>query len=173
MERGLDPMMTNLVVADPERTEKTIYVAISPSLNYVDCTTNHRYHCHLRIGTNLYLAKIALDIIEKHAPDYIGELNERSYCKKLWMHRPLTDFWRVGSGTARRLEKVEIFTMGHIAATDEAMLYRLFGIDAELLIDHAWGKKITTIADIKAYRPKTNSISSGQVLTCDYDFEDG
>ena len=105
--------------------------------------------------------------------DHIGILEEESYKRTLWSHRPLTDFWRVGSGIARRLESAGIYTMEDIAKADEDMLYRMFGIDAELLIDHAWGRETTTIADIKAYRPKENSISSSQVLGCDYDFEGG
>ena len=105
--------------------------------------------------------------------DHIGILEEESYKRALWSHKPLTDFWRVGSGIARRLESAGIYTMEDIAKADEDMLYRMFGIDAELLIDHAWGRETTTIADIKAYRPKENSISSSQVLGCDYDFEGG
>ena len=105
--------------------------------------------------------------------EHIGILEEESYKRTLWSHRPLTDFWRVGSGIARRLESAGIYTMEDIAKADEDMLYRMFGIDAELLIDHAWGRETTTIADIKAYRPKENSISSSQVLGCDYDFEGG
>ena len=251
-ERGLDPMTARLVVADPERTEKTICLAISPAMKalgihnrcrvfeipksvdyimaeprmklYIDYAaeiysiylkyvskedihvysideafmdvTNYLplYHVTARelgqsimadirkqfgipatcgIGTNLYLAKIALDITAKHAEDCIGYLDEETYRKTLWDHKPLTDFWRVGSGIARRLESAGIYTMEDIAKADEDMLYRMFGIDAELLIDHAWGRETTTIADIKAYRPKENSISSSQVLGCDYDFEGG
>ena len=125
------------------------------------------------IGTNLYLAKIALDITAKHSPDFVGELTEKTYRETLWNHKPLTDFWRVGAGTAKKLESYGILTMGDIAHYDEDFLYHLFGIDAELLIDHAWGREPTTIADIKAYKPDTNCISSGQVLACDYNFEDG
>ena len=125
------------------------------------------------IGTNLYLAKIALDITAKHSPDFVGELTENTYRETLWNHKPLTDFWRVGAGTAKKLEGYGILTMGDIAHYDEDFLYNLFGIDAELLIDHAWGREPTTIADIKAYKPDTNYISSGQVLACDYNFEDG
>ena len=124
------------------------------------------------IGTNLYLAKIALDITAKHTEDHIGVLDEESYQKTLWEHKPLTDFWRVGKGTAARLERAGIRTMREITQAEEQLLYKLFGIDAELLIDHAWGREITTIADIKAYKPKSSSISSGQVLACDYSFED-
>jgi len=125
------------------------------------------------IGTNLYLTKIALDITAKHAEDFIGFLDEEKYKRTLWKHKPLTDFWRIGAGTARRLLKYGIDTMEGIAKADEDFLYRLFGVDAELLIDHAWGIEPTTIADIKRYKPKTNSLTSGQVLMADYDFEDG
>ena len=137
------------------------------------------------IGTNLYLAKVALDILAKHAePDEngarIAQLNERSFRESLWDHLPLTDFWRIGHGTVRRLEKVGIHTMGDIARCsigkarefhNEDLLYKLFGVGAELLIDHAWGWEPCTIAQIKAYRPSTNSLSSGQVLTCPYTAE--
>lgn len=139
------------------------------------------------IGTNLYLCKIALDIIAKHVtPDKngvrIAELDEMRYRQLLWDHRPLTDFWRVGQGYRKRLEEVGLFTMGDIARcslgrdTDfynEDLLYHMFGVNAELLIDHAWGFEPTTMELIKAYRPETNSISSGQVLHCPYDFEKG
>ena len=251
-ERGLDPLTTNLVVADPERTEKTICLAVSPAMRargvpgrcrvfqippdidymmapprmqlYIDYSADI-YAIYLQyiskedihvysideafmdvtdylpmyrmsakelsmkimedvyaatgitaacgIGANLYLAKIALDITAKHVEDHIGILEEESYKRTLWSHKPLTDFWRIGSGIAKRLEGAGIYTMEGIAKADENMLYRMFGIDAELLIDHAWGRETTTIADIKAYRPKENSISSSQVLGCDYDFEGG
>ena len=130
-------------------------------------------HATCGIGTNLYLAKVALDISAKHSPDFIGELTEESYQQTLWHHKPLTDFWRVGAGTAKKLAGYGILTMGDIAHSDEDFLYHLFGIDAELLIDHAWGREPVTIADIKAYKPETNGLSSGQVLGCDYPFEDG
>lgn len=251
VDRGLDPLTTNLAVADPERSEKTICLAISPSmkalgiknrcrvfeipknvkfimapprmkryiavsadiyaiyLNYIAKEDIHVYSIdeafmdvtdYLRlykmsakelamkmmadvkeqtgitatagIGTNLYLAKIALDITAKHVKDNIGYLDEEKYCKTLWNHRPLTDFWRVGAGTVRRLGQVGILTMGDIAHADEDMLYKLFGVDAELLIDHAWGRESVTMADIKAYKPKNSSISSGQVLARDYSFEE-
>lgn len=251
VERGLDALKTNLVVADPERSEKTICLAISPSMkalgiknrcrvfeipkhvsyimapprmklyiaysadiygiylkyvakedihvysideafldvtNYLslyqmtakelartimgDIFTQTKITATAGIGTNLYLAKIALDITAKHVDDHIGELDEEAYCRTLWKHKPLTDFWRVGAGTAKRLLSVGLLTMGDIAHADEDMLYRLFGIDAELLIDHAWGRETTTMADIKAYRPESSSISSGQVLSRDYDFEE-
>lgn len=251
-ERNLDPMTTNLVVADPERTEKTICLAVSPSMKamgipgrcrvfeipkginyimapprmqlYIDYSAEI-YSIYLKyiakedihsysideimadvtdylpmyqmtarelgtrmmqdvldaagipsacgIGTNLYQAKVALDITAKHAEDHIGVLDEESYRRTLWTHRPLKDFWRIGSGIAKRLESMGIFTMEGVARADEDALYRMFGIDAELLIDHAWGREPTTIADIKAYKPKANSISSGQVLGCDYNYENG
>lgn len=251
-ERGLDAMKTNLVVADPERTDKTICLAVSPAMKaqgvpgrcrvfeipkhieyimapprmqlYIDYAaeiygiylkyiakedlhvysidevfidiTNYLtmyqmtpkelgvaimddiYKCigitaTCGIGTNLYLAKVALDITAKHVEDHIGELDEESYCKTLWNHRPLTDFWRVGAGVARRLQSIGISTMGEIAHADEDMLYKLFGIDAELLIDHAWGRETTLMEDIKNYRSQSNSISSGQVPGCDCDYENG
>ena len=297
MERGLDPMTTNLVVADPNRTEKTICLAVSPALkahgipgrarlfevvekvrevnarrqsaapghtftgnsfhapelaenpaleldyivapprmahymrysagiyniylHYVapedihvysidevfmdvtDYLPTYRMTAHelcrkiLRdvmhatgitatagIGTNLYLCKIAMDIEAKHIPPdsdgvRIAELDEMSYRRKLWGHRPLTDFWRVGAGTARRLEALGLHTMGDVARCslggsgdfyNEELLYKTFGIQAELLIDHAWGWEPCTIADIHAYRPESNSISSGQVLQEPYDW---
>ena len=137
------------------------------------------------IGSNLYLCKVAMDLEAKHisADQYgvrIAELDEMTYRKKLWTHRPLTDFWRVGHGYAKKLEEHGLYTMGDIArcslgtVTDyynEDLLYRLFGVNAELLIDHAWGWEPCTMADIKAYRPQSNSISSGQVLQCPYPFE--
>jgi DNA polymerase V len=122
------------------------------------------------IGTNLYLAKIALDITAKHSPDFIGFLDEEGFQKTMWKHKPLTDFWRIGKGTAERLARYGIFTMQDIANTPEDLLYKWFGIDAELLIDHAWGREPTTIKDIKNYRAKSNCIASGQVLMRDYDF---
>ncbi len=139
------------------------------------------------IGTNLYLSKIAMDIGAKHAaPDENGVrtacLDEMSYRKLLWNHRPLTDFWRVGRGYAKKLEEIGIYTMGDIARCsigsscdfyNEDLLYKLFGINAELLIDHAWGWEPCTIADVKAYQPQTNSLSSGQVLPRPYSFEEG
>ena len=252
VERGLDPMTTNLVVADLERSEKTICLAITPAmkalgipnrcrvfeipknvsyiaavprmqlyidyaaeiygiyLKYISKDDIHVYsideafmdvtdylalynlsarelagtildeihdtlgiRATCGIGTNLYLTKIALDITAKHAADFIGELDEESYRKTLWNHRPLTDFWRIGKGTARRLENVGLHTMYDIAHADEDFLYHLFGIDAELLIDHAWGREPVTIADIKAYPSRTSCLSSGQVLAHSYCFEDG
>jgi DNA polymerase V len=128
------------------------------------------------IGTNLYLAKVAMDIQAKHTPPdedgvRIAELDEMSYRRLLWEHTPLTDFWRVGRGYAKKLEQHHIHTMGDVARcslTDEDLLYELFGVNAELLIDHAWGWEPCTIPGIKAYKPSTNSICSGQVLTSPY-----
>ena len=250
-ERQLDPMTTNLVVADPQRSEKTICLAISPSmkalgiknrcrifeipkgveyitapprmklyiaysaniygiyLKYIakedihvysideafldvtdylslygctpkelaiqimeDIKKNTKITATAGIGTNLYLAKIALDITAKHVKDNIGYLDEEIFQKKLWKHRPLTDFWRIGTGTVKRLESMGIMNMEDIAHADEELLYRKFGIDAELLIDHAWGRESTTMADIKAYKPKNTTLSSGQVLPRDYDFKE-
>ena len=296
--RGLDPLTTNLVVADASRTEKTICLAVSPSLksygisgrarlfevvqkvkeinalrrerapgreltgsscqdpelkanpslaldyiaapprmgHYMECSTKiyniylkyvapediHVYSIdevfidatpYLRtygltapelarkmiedvlattgitatagIGTNLYLAKVAMDVVAKHVePDEngvrIASLDEMSYRRQLWDHRPLTDFWRVGRGYARKLQQHGMYTMGDIARCslgkegefyNEKLLYKLFGINAELLIDHAWGWEPCTIADIKAYKPESNSIGSGQVLHCAYEAE--
>jgi len=129
------------------------------------------------IGTNMYLAKIAMDIVAKHVPAdeqgvRIAELDEKSYREKLWCHTPLTDFWRVGRGIAARLATLGCYTMGDIArlsVNDEGLLYKLLGINAELLIDHAWGWEPVEIKDVKAYRPETNSLSSGQVLKEPYD----
>lgn len=299
-ERGLDPLLTNLVVADAERTEKTICLAVSPSLKkygipgrarlfevvqrvrevnierknqapgrrfngksnmateleehpeleidyitapprmalYMEYSTRI-YEIYLRyvapedihvysidevfmdvtqylstykltarelaqkmikevleetgitatagIGTNLYLCKVAMDIMAKRVkPDESGvriaELDEMSYRRLLWSHRPITDFWRVGHGYQKRLESVGLFTMGDIARCsvggerdyyNEDLLYKLFGVNAELLIDHAWGWEPTTIEMIKSYKPSVNSLSSGQVLQCPYDFEKG
>jgi DNA polymerase V len=252
VERGLNPMTTNLVVADPERSDKTICLAVSPSLKklgvrnrcrvfeipknikYIMATPRMQkyidyaaaiYGIYLRylskedihvysideaflyvtpylplyqttprsmalflmnkiteelgvratcgIGTNLYLAKIALDIKAKHSPDFISQLDENSYRSTLWQHMPLTDFWRIGPGTAARLAKYGLFTMEQIAKAPEELLYRLFGIDAELLIDHAWGRESTTLSDIKAYRPQSHCLARGQVLMRDYSFAEG
>ena len=123
------------------------------------------------LGTNLYLAKVALDISAKHSPGFFGELDETSYKETLWAHRPITDFWRVGGGTARRLAALGIETMGQLALYPTEPLYEIFGIDAEILIDHAWGIEPVTIADIKAYRSQSHSLSSAQVLGEDRDFE--
>ena len=298
VERGLDPMTTNLVVADQRRTDKTICLAVSPSLkaygisgrarlfevvqrvrevnarrkwdapghqltgsswhdpevrnnpslaldylvapprmaHYLDWSTKI-YRVYLKyvapediypysidevfmdithyldtynmtareltrtilldvlktagitaaagMGTNLYLAKVAMDIGAKHVPadEYgvrIAELDEMSYRRLLWSHRPLTDFWRVGRGYAGKLEAHGLYTMGDIARCsvgkpgeyhNEELLYKLFGVNAEILIDHAWGWEPCTIADAKAYKPEHKSIVSGQVLQCPYDFD--
>ena len=290
-ERGLNPLTTNLVVADSSRTEKTICLAVSPSLKQYgipgrarlfevvqkvkDINTERRikapnhtftcssyddvalkanndlelgfivapprmkyymeystkivniylkwfsindmfiysidevfidvthylkiYNCTARelatkviqnvldetgitatcgIGTNLYLAKIAMDIVAKHTEAdkngvRIAGLDEISYRKYLWNHRPLTDFWRVGKGIAKRLEKSGMFTMGDVArqsVVNDEKLYKMFGVNAELLIDHAWGYEPCTIESVKSYRPTVNSISSGQVLKEPYDY---
>ena len=297
VERGLDPLITNLVVADKSRTEKTICLAVSPSLKkygipgrprlfeviqkvkrinkerqesapghkfigqsfhsdklsdpsvalayitapprmslyikystqiyqiylryfapedihvysidevFIDLTgylTNYRMGAKeliskviqnvlketgitatAGIGTNLYLAKIAMDIMAKHVPadEYgvrIAYLDELTYRKKLWEHQPITDFWRVGKGYAKKLVAYQIYTMGDVARCsvgkekeyhNEELLYKLFGINAELLIDHAWGWEPCTIADVKAYKPENNSMGAGQVLHCPYNFE--
>ena len=131
------------------------------------------------IGTNLFLSKVAMDIVAKHIPAdengvRIAELDEMSFREKLWNHRPITDFWRVGRGYARRLASHGMSTMGDVALCserDEDLLYKLFGKNAELLIDHAWGWEPCTIADIKAYKPSAMSLSSGQVLHCPYEFD--
>ena len=289
VERGLDPLTTNLVVADESRTEKTICLAVSPSLKaygiggrarlfevvqrmkevnalrrtergglgftgkswndtelrerpeleidfiramprmafYIDYSTRI-YRVYLKyvsaedihvysidevfmdvtnyletykmtayelamtiirdvlqttgitatagIGTNLYLAKVAMDIVAKHLPAdedgvRIAELDEMTFRRLLWNHRPLTDFWRIGHGIANRLAAYGLDTMGRIARCsllNENLLYRLFGVNAELLIDHAWGWEPCSMAAVKAYRPRTHSLSSGQVLTCPY-----
>ena len=137
------------------------------------------------IGPNLYLSKVAMDIEAKHIPadEYgvrIAELDEMSYRRLLWSHRPLTDFWRIGRGYAKKLEAQGLFTMGDIARCsigkssdyyNEDLLYRMFGVNAELLIDHAWGWEPCTMADIKAYKPESSSVGSGQVLHCPYPFD--
>lgn len=292
IERGLDPMTTNLVVADMSRTEKTICLAVSPSLkafgipgrarlfeaiqkvkeanalrlykapgrkftgksysatelkndpsleidfivapprmaHYMECSTriNEIYQKYVApqdihvysidevfidatpylktygltayefarkliyevlettgitatagIGTNLFLCKVAMDIVAKHTePDQYGvriaQLDEMRYRRQLWEHRPLTDFWRVGRGYARKLEAHGLFTMGDVARCSiehEDLLYKLFGINAELLIDHAWGWEPCTMADIHAYKPSSNSLGSGKVLHCPYTAE--
>lgn len=139
------------------------------------------------IGTNLYLAKVAMDILAKHEDGgesgiRVAQLDERSYRKLLWNHRPLTDFWRIGKGMRRKLELYGIYTMGDIAklsvsqsgyVSGEEFLFQLFGVDAELLIDHAWGIEPCTMEDIKKYKPSTNSISSGQVLCSGYEYQKG
>ena len=137
------------------------------------------------IGTNLYLSKVAMDIVAKHINTdqnglRIALLDEKRYRKYLWNHRPLTDFWRVGKGYAKKLEKEGLYTMGDIAKCsvgaddeyyNEKLLYDLFGVNAELLIDHSWGYESCTMQDIKRYKPERNSIGTGQVLSCPYNFE--
>lgn len=253
VDRGLDPLTTDLVVADESRTDKTICLAVSPSLKAKGVRNRCRlfevplqlrahtliapprmaryvqksaeiYGVYLRwispddihvysideafmevtpyldlygctprelgeriradvtattgipatcgLGTNLYLAKIALDITAKHSPNFFGELDEESYRETLWNHQPITDFWRVGAGTARRLAELDIHTMGQLALSPTEPLYRSFGIDAEILIDHAWGIEPVRISDIKGYRSQSHSLSNGQVLGCDYPFDD-
>lgn len=249
--RGLDPMTTNLVVADPDRSKNTICLAVSPSLKalgvknrcrlrdvppniehivapprmqlYIDCAAEihavflrfvapediYTYSIdesfiditpYLKlygmtakelakkiiqevtdvvgtisscgIGTNMYLAKVALDILAKHSTDFIAELNEDTYRDLLWEHRPLTDFWRIGVGTEKKLRNHGLTTLRDITMCNEDLLYSWFGVNAELLIDHAWGREPTTIADIKSYESKTKSLSSSQVLMRDYKFEE-
>ena len=265
VERGLDPLTTNLVVADASRTDKTICLAVSPGLKsygipgrprlfeviqavkvinsgrrykipqkaftgksyrtdvykiylkYIAPEDIHVYSCdevfmdvtdylgtyHMTvhelavsmirnvlsqtgitatagIGTNMYLCKVAMDIVAKHIPAdrdgvRIAELNERTYRERLWSHTPLTDFWRIGHGTEKRLFKYGLLTMGDIAEysiRDEELLYKIFGVNAELLIDHAWGWEPCTIACIKQYKPESNSVSTGQVLQRPYKFEE-
>lgn len=252
VERGLDPFTTNLVVADPERTDKTICLAVTPAMKalgvpsrcrvfeipknisyimaqprmqyYIDYAANI-YAIYLKyvakedihvysideafldvtnylwmygmtaielgmrimqdvyestgiasacgVGDNLYLAKVALDITAKKSPTRIAELTEESYRKTLWKHEPLTDFWRIGSGISKRLASYGIRTMKGVAEAPPELLFKLFGVDAELLIDHAWGRESTTMTDIKNYRPSHNSLSSGQVLMRDYTYEEG
>lgn len=137
------------------------------------------------IGTNLYLCKVAMDIVAKHVPAdqdgvHIAQLDELRYRKLLWNHQPITDFWRVGKGYAKKLAEIGLYTMGDIAkcsvgkASDEYhedLLYRMFGVNAELLIDHAWGYESCTMADIKAYKPSSSSLGTGQVLDCPYCFD--
>lgn len=254
VERGLDPFKTNLVVADPTRSQSTICLAITPAMKklgvknrcriheipagieyitamprmqlYIDYSariysiylryiskedihvysidecfmdvTNYLSLYHMTekemavelmdavmketgitatagIGTNLYLAKVAMDIVAKHVEDHIGILNEISYRQQLWDHRPLSDFWRIGSRTERKLAGYGIHTMGDIAYTSvasEEWLYKMFGIDAELLIDHAWGLESCGIHDIKNYHTEEHSLSNGQVLMRNYSFEE-
>lgn len=124
------------------------------------------------IGSNLYLAKVALDITAKHSSDNMGYLDEGLYRQLLWHHKPLTDFWHVGPGTANRLAMLGIDDMAGIAHYDEKVLYKIFGVNAEYLIDHSWGREPCTIEDIKAYKPKANSISNSQILFEDYKAND-
>lgn len=252
VERGMDPMTTDLVVADPSRSDKTICLAVSPSLKargvsgrarvfeipksfeyimapprmglyleyaariykvyldyiapedmhvysidevFIDVTSYlKRYNCTPKgmaellmrevyervgvratagVGPNMYLAKIAMDIIAKHAEDFIGVLDYDSFREKLWDYKPLTDFWRIGKRTADKFEKIGITTMRGIATMDEDLAYRMFGIDGELMLDHAYGIEPTTMADIKGYKNKSHSLSRGQVLMRDYTNEEG
>lgn len=124
------------------------------------------------IGTNLYLAKIALDITAKHAKDNMGILDEQLYRETLWHHKPVSDFWQVGRGISKRLEKYSVADMYDIAHMDERILYREFGVNAEYLINHAWGREPTTIKEIKAYKSKSNSLSNSQILFEDYNYEE-
>ena len=124
------------------------------------------------IGTNLYLAKIALDITAKYAKDNMGILDEQLYRETLWHHKPVSDFWQVGRGISKRLEKYSVADMYDIAHMDERILYREFGVNAEYLIDHAWGREPTTIKEIKAYKSKSNSLSNSQILFEDYNYEE-
>lgn len=250
--RGLDPFTTNLVVADPTRTESTICLAITPAmkelgirnrcrvfeipedvdyimapprmkhymevsaqiyriyLNFVSPSDIYAYsidECFIDatpylslygtdarglavkmmeaveketgitatagIGTNLFLAKLALDITAKHVEDHIGFLDEGEFRRTLWHHRPLTDIWNIGPGIARRLAKYHVFDLKGITELDVDTLYKEFGVNAEYLIDHAWGIEPTTIAEIQAYEPETTSITNGQVLPCSYTWEEG
>ena len=124
------------------------------------------------IGTNMYLAKVALDILAKHSPDFIAELTEESFQNRLWPHRPLTDFWRIGPGTQRRLNSLGMYTQGDIAHFPEKIMYKQFGVLAEYLIDHSWGRESCSMQDIKNYQTRSKSLSCGQVLMRDYDFDE-
>ena len=124
------------------------------------------------IGTNLYLAKIALDLTAKKAKDHIGYLTEELFRQQLWDHQPLTDFWGIAKGKAQRLSRYGIFTMRGIAEADQSLLYNAFGVDAELMIDHAWGRETCLMSDIKKYRSKSHSVSFSQILPRDYDYEE-
>lgn len=124
------------------------------------------------IGTNLFLAKAALDITAKHVPDHIGWLDERTFREKLWRHRPITDFWNVGAGIAKRLEKYGVYDMQGVARLDEKLLYKEFGVNAQFLIDHANGREPCTMREIHEYKPQSHSLSVGQILFEDYNRED-
>lgn len=168
-----------------------VFIDVTPYLNHYNTTAYNLAKNMIRdvlhatgitatagIGTNLYLAKLAMDIVAKHtAADMdgvrIAELNEESFRYLLWNHRPLTDFWQTGPGTVRKLNKMGIYTMGDLAqysVHSQEYLYKEFGIDAEILIDHAWGIEPCGIKEIKNYKPSTNSISEGQVLSCPYEY---
>lgn len=122
------------------------------------------------VGTNLFLAKVALDVLAKHEPDNIGWLDEEAFRRRIWHHRPLTDIWGIGPGTARRLERYGALDLAGVTRVGEDLLYGAFGVNAEYLMDHAWGREPCTMADIHAFRPQTHSISNGQVLMRDYPF---
>lgn len=168
------------IVAPPRMTAHELVTTMIREILYTTGIT-----ATAGIGTNLYLAKAAMDIVAKHVPAdkdgvRIAELDEQTYRQTLWGHTPLTDFWRVGRGYERRLQKLGLNTMGDIALCscggpreyyNEDLLYKTFGVNAELLIDHAWGWEPTTIADIKAYKPESSSLGSGQVLTAAYPYE--
>lgn len=124
------------------------------------------------MGTNMFLAKVALDVTAKHSPDMIGFLDERAFREKIWHHRPLTDIWQVGPGIARRLERYSVYDLHGICEMDPETLYREFGRNAQYLIDHAWGVEPCTIAEVKQYKPQASSMANGQVLPCAYTFEE-
>lgn len=249
--RGLDPMTTKLVVADPDRSQNTICLAVTPAMKalgvknrcrirdipgnikyiiapprmqlYIDCAAEihsvflkhfapqdiytysidesfidaapylKMYKISAKdlakrviedvrqtvgtvstcgIGTNMFLAKVALDIQAKHAPDFIAELDEQQYRDTLWDHKPLTDFWGIGPATAKKLWDRGISSMRGLAQIDLDRIYDWFGIDGEILYDHAWGREPTTMADIKAYRSKAKSLSSSQTLMRDFKYEE-
>ena len=249
--RGLDPMTTKLVVADPDRSQNTICLAVTPAMKalgvknrcrirdipgnikyiiapprmqlYIDCAAEihsvflkhfapqdiytysidesfidatpylKMYKISAKdlakrviedvrqtvgtvstcgIGTNMFLAKVALDIQAKHAPDFIAELDEQQYRDTLWDHKPLTDFWGIGPATAKKLWDRGISSMRGLAQIDLDRVYDWFGIDGEILYDHAWGREPTTMADIKAYRAKAKSLSSSQTLMRDFKYEE-
>lgn len=249
VDRGLDPLTTDLVVADATRTNKTICLAVSPSLKAKGVRNRCRvfeipqhlsyvmapprmaryieksaeiYGVYLRwvskddihvysideafldigpylrlygmgprelgeairadvvartgipatcgLGTNLYLAKVALDITAKHSPDFFGVLDEHAYREQLWGHVPITDFWRVGQGIARRLAKMGIHTMGQLALAPAEPIFEELGVDAEILLDHAWGLEPVQMSHIKAYKPQTHCLATAQVLSRDYSF---
>ncbi len=149
---------------DPRELAKKLMNLIASRL-HIPSTTG--------IGTNLYLAKIALDITAKHAADHIGLLTEEQYRQTLWDHKPITDFWGIAKGKSARLARCGILTMGDVARAPTELLYKTFGIDAELLIDHAWGRESCTMADIKSYRSKSHSVSFSQILPRDYSAEEG
>ena len=250
-DRGLDPFVDNLVVADPERSRTTICLAITPAMKALGVKNRCRvfeipdgidytmarprmrrymevsagiYAIYLRfvspedvhvysidecfidatpylplygmdarafartlmtavfqetgicatagVGTNLFLAKVALDITAKHAPDNIGFLDEGTFKQQIWFHRPITDIWGIGPGIARRLARHGAQDLASVAALNPEVLYREFGVNAEYLIDHAWGQEPCTIAEIQTYEPEGRSLVNGQVLPSDYTFEE-